>query len=112
MGWSWPSEASPSIVRISLPSAWTASTVHDFTDIRAGQPERLSEEVDEELARLDVGLPPDPVDRASDVPQRATSLAARASAPALRDARHGTRTGLPRCIRFRWPTLIPGRSAE
>src|SRR5919197_1545863 len=30
-GWSSPSRARPSIVVISLPSAWTASTVHDFT---------------------------------------------------------------------------------
>src|ERR687888_292734 len=30
-GWSSPPRARPSIVVISLPSAWTASTVHDFT---------------------------------------------------------------------------------
>src|SRR5919199_2169568 len=64
------------------------------TDVRAGQPQRLPQEVDEELARLDVGLPPDPVHRASDVPQRATSLASGAIAPGSKGLR-GTagRTG-------------------
>src|SRR5262245_618239 len=62
-------------------------------DIRARQPQRLSKEVDEELAWLHVGLPPNPVDRASDVPQRATSLASRAIAPALRDCEARHRTG-------------------
>lgn len=31
MGCSWPSEARPSIVRMSAPSAWTANTVQDLT---------------------------------------------------------------------------------
>ncbi len=32
IGCSWPSVASPSIVLMSAPSAWTASTVQLFTD--------------------------------------------------------------------------------
>ena len=56
------------------PSAWAASTVHDFTalpssvdgagaalrrvaaDVRAGQPETLTQHMDQELARLQVEL--------------------------------------------------------
>ena len=64
--------ASPSIVVTSAPSAWTASSVHDLTDspssstvqaphedvsqptfgARSGEP--LAQEVDEQLARLDL----------------------------------------------------------
>ena len=64
--------ASPSTVVSSRPSAWTANTVQDFTgtpssehragaaarrvaaDVRAGQAERLAQEVDEQQPRLDV----------------------------------------------------------
>ena len=72
------------MVVTSMPSAWTASTVHDFTDspsrwtvhdaarrgvaadVGAGEPEALTQEVDEELALLHLALVPDAVDRDRD----------------------------------------------
>ena len=65
--------SSPSTVAISPPSAWTAKTVQDLTgrpfqldragaatggvaaDVRAGQAERLADEMDQQQARLDLG---------------------------------------------------------
>ena len=73
-GWSVGSLAMPSIVLRSRPSAWTASIVHDLalspfdmdgagaavariaTDMRAGQPEVVAQEVDEQEAGFDVRL--------------------------------------------------------
>ena len=73
IGCSVPSAAaSPSIVVMSPPSAWTASTVQLFTaspsrwmragaarrrvaaDVGAGEPDVLADVVDEQRARLDV----------------------------------------------------------
>ena len=73
---------------ISSPSAWTPSIVHDFTDspstrtvqapherrvaadVRPGQAEALPQDVDEELARLDLQLPPRAVDGEGDALSR------------------------------------------
>ena len=87
-----PFSASPSIVVISCPSAWTPSTVHDFTDspssstVQAphddvsqpttcpGQAEPLAQDVDEQLARLELELVRDAVDREGDVPHSGASF--------------------------------------
>ncbi len=75
----------PSMVVIVGPSAWTASTVQLLAlvaveqdgaraavarvaaDVRAGQAEDVAEEVHEQQARLDVGLPDGAVDGDADV---------------------------------------------
>ena len=72
-GFSSPSAARPSTVRISAPSAWTASSRHERTDdavedhgagaadavlaadVRPGEAERVAEEVRQQQARLRTG---------------------------------------------------------
>ena len=81
MGWSWSSLASPSIVRTSAPSAWTAKIVQDltispFTAIVQAphwlvsqpmwvpvRPERVAQEVDEQQPGFDLPLASRAVDR-------------------------------------------------
>ena len=84
-GWRSSPDAMPSMVVTLAPSAWTASTVHDFTampsrwigagaalagvaaDMRACQVEVLADGLDEEASGFDLELVTCPVDGQGDV---------------------------------------------
>ena len=82
----------PSMVVISAPSTWTPRSVHDLTDAPStstvhaphddvsqptfvpGQPQPVAEDVDEQLARLELQLVPRPVHGQRNASHLATSL--------------------------------------
>ena len=111
-GWSLPPTSMPSMVVISAPSAWTASIVQRLrapavhvdraraavagvaAGVRAGEPEHVAQEVDEEEARLDVGLADLAVDgdarcaaSSSPAPMRTRGRARRPSGAPARSSR-------------------------
>ena len=121
----------PSIVVTSAPSAWTASTVQDLTaspfrwhgaraavggvaaDVRAGEAERVTQEVDQEQTGLDLGRLLGAVDRHRNADRAGHVAVSSSSTVGTCCAAYWVAGGEPTAVRFRGPceSFVPSGSS-